>query len=65
MNESSTVTTYYRNEANSPCHSIKLQGIVNGPLFNIVALANEVDLYGTWIPFLKVAKQVTGSALRY
>ena len=65
MNESPTVATYYRNEANSPCHSIKMIGVVNSPLFNIVALVNEVDLYRTWIPFLKVAKQISGTDLRY
>lgn len=41
-----------------------MSGKVAAPLLNIISLINEVDLYKEWIPFLKVAKEVTGQGIR-
>jgi hypothetical protein len=68
VKESNGVTTYYRHEEGSPMHSIKLEGtkfnstfdqrilwgIIDAPLFNVLAVIYETELYGQWWPLLSV-----------
>lgn len=63
---SSTPTSVcsYRPDPSSPCHWIRSSGTVRAPLLNIIALINEVDLYKTWIPFLKFAREIGGQGIR-
>lgn len=46
--------TYYKNEPSSPIHSLRVEGILNCNLLNILAVIIESDLYKNWVPFLKV-----------
>eukprot|EP01104_Vermistella_antarctica_P007353 TRINITY_DN1817_c0_g1_i1.p1 TRINITY_DN1817_c0_g1~~TRINITY_DN1817_c0_g1_i1.p1 ORF type:complete len:599 (-),score=144.57 TRINITY_DN1817_c0_g1_i1:73-1869(-) len=44
------ITTLYKNETNTPVHSVKMKGVVNCPTFNMAAVMYEADLYSNWIP---------------
>ncbi|KYQ96841.1 hypothetical protein DLAC_04147 [Tieghemostelium lacteum] len=43
-------------ENGSGMHSIRMDGIIESPIFDVCAVIMEVALYGTWIPNLKEAK---------
>lgn len=49
--ESNRVRTLYRNtSASSHIHSIQLDGVVAAPVFTLLALFHEVDLFCRWLP---------------
>lgn len=49
--ESEDLRTFYRNlEGTSNIHSIRLDGDVDAPVFTLLALFHEVDLFKKWIP---------------
>ncbi len=49
--ESHSVRTLYRQHSESPgVHSVRLDGDVEAPVFTILALFHEVDLFTKWIP---------------
>jgi len=50
VKERDGLKTFYRHESSTPIHSIKLEGIVDSPIFNVLALINELDLYVNWCP---------------
>jgi len=58
VNDKDGVRSYYRHETSSPMHSMKIEGIIPAPLFNVLAIIYEVDLYITWWPLLREVKQV-------
>jgi hypothetical protein len=43
----------YKKEEGQPTCTIKLEGIMHAPMLNLVSLANETDLFHTWIPLCK------------
>ncbi len=53
VRETDGVKTHYRHEDSTPVHSIKMEGVINSPALNIMAIMNEHSLYDTWIPLLK------------
>jgi hypothetical protein len=57
VKESARMRTWYRNEEGNPIHSIKIEATLDAPLFNILAIINEVDLYVDWVPFLKISRE--------
>lgn len=58
VRETDRTKTWYKNEEGNPIHSIKIEGIINSPLFNVLAVFNEDQLYTEWIPFLKEANKI-------
>lgn len=64
ISSSPTSVCSYRPDPHSPCHWVKMSGTMQAPLLHIIALINEVDLYHTFIPFLKFAKQLAGKGIR-
>jgi len=51
QNESHDVRTLYKNNSDTPnVHSVRLDGDVDAPVFMILALFHEVDLFTRWIP---------------
>jgi hypothetical protein len=49
--ESHDVKTYYQNSATHPgVHSVRLDGDVEAPVFMLLCLFHEVDLFTRWIP---------------
>jgi len=56
--DSDNVKTWYKHEESAPIYSIKMEGIVESPIFNILAMAYEDDLYTTWVPMLKESRRV-------
>jgi hypothetical protein len=56
MKDADGVSTFYRNEAGSPVHSLRIQGQVKSSLVNIAALISEADLYPTWLSIVSQAK---------
>ncbi|EGG22871.1 hypothetical protein DFA_05001 [Cavenderia fasciculata] len=51
INKVDGIHTMYK-ENGSGMHSIRIDGIVSSPIFNICSVLLEVDLYNTWIPRL-------------
>lgn len=49
--ESHDVKTFYKNHESTPnIHSIRLDGIVDAPVFYLLSLLHEVDLFHKWLP---------------
>ena len=49
--ESHDVRTYYQNSESHPgVHSVRLDGDVDAPVFMLLCLFHEVDLFTRWIP---------------
>lgn len=49
--ESHEVRTLYQHHPSRPhLHSIRLEGIVDAPVFCLLALLHEVDLFHKWLP---------------
>jgi hypothetical protein len=49
--ESHSVRTLYKNQPETPnIHSVRLDGDVDSPVFFVLALLHEVDLFTKWIP---------------
>ena len=57
VKESERMKTWYRHVDGNPVHSIKIDALLNVPLFNLLSIINEVDLYVDWIPFLKESRE--------
>lgn len=49
---------YYRQEEGLKIISLFIEGIINAPLINIMALLAEVDLFNEWVPLCKESKLV-------
>eukprot|EP01114_Cavostelium_apophysatum_P016047 TRINITY_DN4501_c0_g1_i1.p1 TRINITY_DN4501_c0_g1~~TRINITY_DN4501_c0_g1_i1.p1 ORF type:complete len:333 (-),score=43.80 TRINITY_DN4501_c0_g1_i1:115-1113(-) len=58
VRESDGVKTFYRHEESTPTYSIKMEGIIDSPLFNVLALAYEDDLYKNFIPMVKESRRL-------
>jgi hypothetical protein len=58
QHEDGNVQVFYRNENSTPVHSIKMQGIIDSPALNLMAVMNEHTLYDTWIPLLREVQLV-------
>jgi len=43
--------------------SLKMEGIVNVSVLNIVTIINEPDSYEAWVPFCKIGKTVINKYL--
>lgn len=56
--EGGNVQVFYRGEKSTPVHSIKMQGVVDSPALNLMAIMNEHALYDSWIPLLKEVRLV-------
>ncbi|ELR21892.1 uncharacterized protein ACA1_007800 [Acanthamoeba castellanii str. Neff] len=54
--EGGNVQVFYRGEKSTPVHSIKMQGVVDSPALNLMAIMNEHALYDSWIPLLKISR---------
>jgi hypothetical protein len=52
VKEVDDIKTFYRHEPSTPVHSIKMQGIIDCPALNIMAVMNEHSLYHKWIPLI-------------
>ena len=49
--ETHDVKTFYKNASSNPgIHSVRLDGDVDAPVFMILCLFHEVDLFTRWIP---------------
>ncbi|KAL0476596.1 hypothetical protein AKO1_006092 [Acrasis kona] len=48
------IKTFYKKDerSNTPLHVVKLEGTVNSPIFNVLSIFYEIDLYKTWLPRL-------------
>jgi hypothetical protein len=44
------IQTFYRREENEKLHAIKIQGTIDSPMFNVLSIFYEIDLYKTWMP---------------
>jgi hypothetical protein len=57
----SGVQTLFRAEADAATLSIKTLGVIDSPIFNVVALINEIDLLGTFIPrvYARMLRQIS------
>jgi len=56
------VSTFYRHEEGDLMHSIRLEGVISCPIFDVLAVVYEVDLYPEWWPHIKecfTLKQIT------
>jgi len=51
--DSNGIQTFYRHEGNTPIHSLRMEGLINAPIFDVLAVLNEADLYSTWVPMMK------------
>jgi hypothetical protein len=49
---SNNTQVYYREEGNA-LHSLKIVGTIDSPMFNVLAIFYECDLYQTWTPRMK------------
>ncbi|EER02592.1 conserved hypothetical protein [Perkinsus marinus ATCC 50983] len=48
------IRTYYKHNKDTPSvHSFRIQGIIDCPFFDLMALLSEVDFYKDWIPSYK------------
>ena len=48
--DSDGIRTLHRHLEDNGVHSIRIEGIVDSPMFDILALLHEVDLFHTWLP---------------
>jgi len=46
------IKTFYKHEDPNPIHSIRLEGMIDCPLLNILSVVYEVDLYTGWWPLV-------------
>lgn len=63
MKDHANATTAVHDEG-APLHVIKIEGHIDSPVFNLMSILYEVDLYGVWVPQLKqcgVVKYLGGS----
>lgn len=47
---SGTTKTYYRHERDAALHTVRVEGWMNFPLFEILSILYEVDLHPQWMP---------------
>lgn len=50
---SDDVRVFYRHENKSDNHAIRIEGTIEGPIFNVLAIFYEIDLYKLWTPNMK------------
>ena len=48
--DSDGINTYYRHTDDASTYSIKITGDVEAPMFDLLALFHEIDLFNTWLP---------------
>jgi len=58
VKEADGVKTFYKHESSTPVHSIRLEGVVESPLFDVTAVVYEADLYKNWWPLVKESRQI-------
>ncbi|KAF4736279.1 hypothetical protein FOZ63_010765, partial [Perkinsus olseni] len=52
--DSKGIKTYYKHNKDTPnLHSLRIEGVIDCPLFDLMALLSEVDFYKDWIPSYK------------
>ena len=51
VREKNDIATYYKGSGDDFFLRAELK--INAPIFHVLALFSEVDLYGTWIPYIK------------
>jgi len=56
--ETKLMKAYYKKETNNPIHSVKLEGIINSSVLNVLAVLYEVDLYSNWWPLSKDVREL-------
>jgi len=62
VHNSDGIRTSYRHEYGNPIHSLKMEGIINQPIFNVCSVIYEIDLYTTWVPRLAEARTIQSSS---
>jgi len=50
------IKTFFKQPEGSPTYHIKISGLVKSPMFDVLALVNEVDFYKKWIPTCQYSK---------
>jgi hypothetical protein len=50
------IQTYYRKEENEKLHALKIQGTIDSPMFDVISIFYEVDLYKTWMPRMTLSR---------
>lgn len=55
---SGTIRVSYKRIEGTPTISVKTEGVLNVPIFNLLALIYEIDLYNTWMPFCSEARVI-------
>jgi hypothetical protein len=50
------IQTFYRKEAHEKLHTLKIQGTIDSPMFNVLSIFYEIDLYKTWLPRCPTSK---------
>eukprot|EP00475_Leptophrys_vorax_P012256 TRINITY_DN18670_c0_g2_i1.p1 TRINITY_DN18670_c0_g2~~TRINITY_DN18670_c0_g2_i1.p1 ORF type:complete len:265 (-),score=84.72 TRINITY_DN18670_c0_g2_i1:65-859(-) len=58
VSNKSGVKIQYNAEPELSTYSFKISALVRAPLFNLIAVVYEVDLYGNWMPRLKYAREL-------
>jgi hypothetical protein len=48
------IRTLYAHEEGSALHRTRIEGTIDSPLYNIMAVLYEVDLYPRWVPTYKL-----------
>jgi len=52
------ISSYYQENAETGTHSFQVAGEVRAPLFNVVAVINEIGLFKEWLPSVTTADKV-------
>jgi hypothetical protein len=50
MRDYDGISTLYKKEEGTDFHTLRVEGNVNAPLFNILAVFYEIDLFKLWLP---------------
>jgi hypothetical protein len=53
--KSGDIRVSYKRVEGTPTISVKTEGVLDVPIFNLLALIYEIDLYNTWMPFCSEA----------
>jgi hypothetical protein len=58
ISDKNGVKIQYNPEPELATHSFKIEAIVRAPLFNLIAVVYEVELYNKWMPRVKYSKEL-------